>query len=30
MVQRLAGTVDIDQATARRLATLISTLRWRG
>jgi uncharacterized protein (UPF0262 family) len=29
MAQRLAGTVDIDQATARRLFALISALRWR-
>jgi len=29
MGQRLAGTVDIDQATARRLFALISALRWR-
>ena len=29
MAQRLAGTVDIDQGTARRLFALISALRWR-
>ena len=29
MAQRLAGTADIDQATARRLFALVSALRWR-
>ena len=29
MAQRLAGKVDIDQATARRLFALVSALRWR-
>jgi uncharacterized protein (UPF0262 family) len=29
MAQRLAGTVEIDQATARRLFALVSALRWR-
>ena len=29
MAQRLAGTIDIDQATARRLFALVSALRWR-
>jgi uncharacterized protein (UPF0262 family) len=29
MAQRLAGKVDIDQATARRLFALVSVLRWR-
>jgi uncharacterized protein (UPF0262 family) len=29
MAQRLAGKVEIDQATARRLFALISALRWR-
>ena len=29
MAQRLAGTVEIDQGTARRLFALISALRWR-
>jgi uncharacterized protein (UPF0262 family) len=30
MAQRLAERVTIDQATARRLFTLVSTLRWKG
>ena len=30
MAQRLAEKVTIDQATARRLFTLVSTLRWKG
>jgi uncharacterized protein (UPF0262 family) len=29
MAQRLTGTIDIDQATARRLFALVSALRWR-
>jgi uncharacterized protein (UPF0262 family) len=29
MAQRLAGKVEIDQATARRLFALVSALRWR-
>ena len=29
MAQRLAGKVDIDRGTARRLFALISALRWR-
>jgi uncharacterized protein (UPF0262 family) len=29
MAQRLAGKVEIDQATARRLFALVSVLRWR-
>ena len=29
MAQRLSGTIDIDQATARRLFALVSALRWR-
>ncbi len=29
MAQRLAGKVEIDQGTARRLFALISALRWR-
>ncbi len=29
MAQRLAGKIDIDQATARRLFALVSALRWR-
>ena len=29
MAQRFAGTVEIDQGTARRLFALISALRWR-
>ena len=30
MAQRLADKVEIDQATSRRLFTLISALRWKG
>ena len=29
MAQRLTGTIDIDQGTARRLFALVSALRWR-
>ena len=29
MAQRLTGTIDIDQPTARRLFALVSALRWR-
>jgi uncharacterized protein (UPF0262 family) len=29
MTQRLAGKVEIDQTTARRLFSLVSVLRWR-
>jgi uncharacterized protein (UPF0262 family) len=29
MAQRLAGKIEIDQATARRLFALVSALRWR-
>jgi uncharacterized protein (UPF0262 family) len=29
MAQRLAGKVEIDQGTARRLFALVSALRWR-
>jgi uncharacterized protein (UPF0262 family) len=29
MAQRLADKVTIDQGTARRLFTLVSTLRWK-
>jgi uncharacterized protein (UPF0262 family) len=29
MAQRLAGKIDIDQGTARRLFALVSALRWR-
>ena len=28
--ERLAGKVELDEATARRLFTLICALRWRG
>lgn len=30
MAQRLAGKIEVDQTTARRLFALISALRWRG